>query len=105
SADRRISSCPSTAPLRPTDEASATTSEAIHRSCDVGAPGEWVRWIEDVARTFAISQRSEEHTSELQSLTNLVCRLLLDKKNYILRGHSPQGDYETTATTESDEYG
>src|SRR5437016_7472036 len=27
---------------------------------------------------FAI--RSEEHTSELQSLTNLVCRLLLEKK-------------------------
>src|SRR5437016_6967087 len=27
--------------------------------------------------------RSEEHTSELQSLTNLVCRLLLEKKkNY-----------------------
>src|SRR5437016_5627504 len=26
-------------------------------------------------------QRSEEHTSELQSLTNLVCRLLLEKKN------------------------
>src|SRR5437016_10618505 len=28
----------------------------------------------------ADSQRSEEHTSELQSLTNLVCRLLLEKK-------------------------
>src|SRR5438046_4968927 len=27
------------------------------------------------------SVRSEEHTSELQSLTNLVCRLLLEKKN------------------------
>src|SRR5262249_59259827 len=26
-------------------------------------------------------RRSEEHTSELQSLTNLVCRLLLEKKN------------------------
>src|SRR5262249_58762235 len=25
-------------------------------------------------------RRSEEHTSELQSLTNLVCRLLLDKQ-------------------------
>src|SRR5437016_6768249 len=25
--------------------------------------------------------RSEEHTSELQSLTNLVCRLLLEKEN------------------------
>src|SRR5262249_59018813 len=28
----------------------------------------------------ATSSRSEEHTSELQSLTNLVCRLLLEKK-------------------------
>src|SRR5262245_21089995 len=27
--------------------------------------------------------RSEEHTSELQSLRHLVCRLLLEKKNYI----------------------
>src|SRR5438093_5272779 len=26
------------------------------------------------------ADRSEEHTSELQSLTNLVCRLLLEKK-------------------------
>src|SRR5438093_12851569 len=26
------------------------------------------------------TSRSEEHTSELQSLTNLVCRLLLEKK-------------------------
>src|SRR5437016_7335961 len=29
--------------------------------------------------------RSEEHTSELQSLTNLVCRLLLEKKKKIVR--------------------
>src|SRR5438093_1693597 len=27
------------------------------------------------------TKRSEEHTSELQSLTNLVCRLLLETKN------------------------
>src|SRR2546423_2684164 len=27
--------------------------------------------------------RSEEHTSELQSLAYLVCRLLLEKKNYV----------------------
>src|SRR2546427_8216631 len=27
--------------------------------------------------------RSEEHTSELQSQSNLVCRLLLEKKKYI----------------------
>src|SRR5258706_9061600 len=31
------------------------------------------------AKRDAVS-RSEEHTSELQSLTNLVCRLLLEKK-------------------------
>src|SRR5438093_8498040 len=30
-------------------------------------------------------QRSEEHTSELQSLTNLVCRLLLEKKKKTMR--------------------
>src|SRR5438477_5646527 len=29
--------------------------------------------------------RSEEHTSELQSHVNLVCRLLLEKKNHINR--------------------
>src|SRR5437016_13697123 len=29
-------------------------------------------------------RRSEEHTSELQSLTNLVCRLLLEKKKETL---------------------
>src|SRR3989475_7572947 len=28
-------------------------------------------------------RRSEEHTSELQSQSNLVCRLLLEKKNYL----------------------
>ena len=30
----------------------------------------------------AIHRRSEEHTSELQSRTNLVCRLLLEKKKF-----------------------
>src|SRR5688572_31414557 len=29
----------------------------------------------------AVTERSEEHTSELQSQSNLVCRLLLEKKN------------------------
>src|SRR5262245_64077857 len=30
--------------------------------------------------TFVLAARSEEHTSELQSLRHLVCRLLLEKK-------------------------
>src|SRR2546430_10564170 len=32
--------------------------------------------------------RSEEHTSELQSQSNLVCRLLLEKKKYSQRSQS-----------------
>src|SRR2546427_6378463 len=33
-----------------------------------------------LARRYRITDRSEEHTSELQSQSNLVCRLLLEKK-------------------------
>src|SRR5689334_23413702 len=36
------------------------------------------RWL---ARSWTETQRSEEHTSELQSQFHLVCRLLLEKKN------------------------
>src|SRR5260370_23396619 len=41
----------------------------------------------------AASARSEEHTSELQSHLNLVCRLLLEKKKIIV-------DYEIRCQTE-----
>src|SRR2546430_3785770 len=34
----------------------------------------------DVTTTLGRRRRSEEHTSELQSQSNLVCRLLLEKK-------------------------
>src|SRR3989475_1583977 len=44
-----------------------------------GAPGN---------QTLAFSGRSEEHTSELQSQSNLVCRLLLEKKKQRLAGDS-----------------
>src|SRR5690606_41567924 len=37
-----------------------------------------LNWLPSVDATLA---RSEEHTSELQSRENLVCRLLLEKKN------------------------
>src|SRR5437016_10113955 len=36
--------------------------------------------IPSYAASGGVASRSEEHTSELQSLTNLVCRLLLEKK-------------------------
>src|SRR5688572_31789858 len=36
---------------------------------------------------LAVPARSEEHTSELQSQSNLVCRLLLEKKKHIPYAH------------------
>src|SRR5687767_15329419 len=41
--------------------------------------------LPDVQPLKDLVLRSEEHTSELQSLAYLVCRLLLEKKNYISR--------------------
>ena len=68
---------------------------------DVGAQGEWpshpelLDWlavefmdsdwdikhmVKLITTSNTYQQRSEEHTSELQSRRNLVCRLLLEKK-------------------------
>src|SRR5262249_62122181 len=45
-----------------------------------GSPPAVSRTISRAGTTSSKRVRSEEHTSELQSLTNLVCRLLLEKK-------------------------
>src|SRR5574341_1694975 len=69
------------------------------------------RWSVTISSTcpssiFSMASRSEEHTSELQSPTNLVCRLLLEKKKkegetgypgigagpYALQSHNGNGD-------------
>src|SRR2546427_6664635 len=38
-------------------------------------------------------RRSEEHTSELQSQSNLVCRLLLEKKKTVINVHACHRSY------------
>src|SRR5256886_5693449 len=46
------------------------------------------------AAAWSPAPRSEEHTSELQSQSNLVCRLLLEKKNrpvYVAEVDTPVG--------------
>src|SRR5687767_15482192 len=40
--------------------------------------------LDDVELVLGNPRRSEEHTSELQSLAYLVCRLLLEKKNKMM---------------------
>src|SRR5260370_24931994 len=39
-----------------------------------------IDWLVAMADAGQVKNRSEEHTSELQSHLNLVCRLLLEKK-------------------------
>src|SRR2546430_3837055 len=46
------------------------------RAYSRNVPGWAITWL---------AARSEEHTSELQSQSNLVCRLLLEKKNDVVR--------------------
>src|SRR5438874_3451133 len=48
-------------------------------------------------RRGEVAERSEEHTSELQSRRDLVCRLLLEKKN----ADETSADYGGTNLTEN----
>src|SRR2546430_13273037 len=45
-------------------------------------------WLRGLHEDVPAPARSEEHTSELQSQSNLVCRLLLEKKNPNINVHS-----------------
>src|SRR5256886_12162675 len=48
--------------------------------------------VDMVATRGTLGKRSEEHTSELQSQSNLVCRLLLEKKKNTEHAHSTYTD-------------
>src|SRR2546430_7298601 len=56
---------------------------------DASRDADWCRHLDRSLLANALclasvaGKRSEEHTSELQSQSNLVCRLLLEKKNNI----------------------
>src|SRR2546430_11278080 len=43
----------------------------------------------DITVSESVRERSEEHTSELQSQSNLVCRLLLEKKKNSITRYTP----------------
>src|SRR5436190_15186924 len=58
-----------TAPIRPARNPPVGFSPEVFAACLVAG------------RCRGQSRRSEEHTSELQSHSDLVCRLLLEKKN------------------------
>src|SRR5947207_5010552 len=66
---------------------SATTeiyTLSLHDALPISAPWRCTAWAwsrRPPCRRWA--RRSEEHTSELQSHSDLVCRLLLEKKNRV----------------------
>src|SRR2546430_9729407 len=67
-----------------------------HSKWDSNHPGSLHSWECRWCRPAA--SRSEEHTSELQSQSNLVCRLLLEKKkNHKELTHSASHWYSTCA--------
>src|SRR2546430_9456556 len=73
------------------------------RRCEVGVPQHLldrpqVRAALEQMSGEAVAQRvrSEEHTSELQSQSNLVCRLLLEKKNNSATTPTSARQYLTT---------
>src|SRR5436190_8095875 len=56
------------------------------------SPEAWKARRDEVRRQILVAAglRSEEHTSELQSHSDLVCRLLLEKKKTIHRSNARQ---------------
>src|SRR2546427_4736813 len=80
------------------------------RSSDLNHAFSWCMHLDGAAtqRLFCFScfaflpprrpaARSEEHTSELQSQSNLVCRLLLEKKISCINRHLPKPSSHTSA--------
>src|SRR2546428_6929435 len=61
-------------------EAKKIIALAIQR---IAAEQTAIRWMASAMIFFASRSRSEEHTSELQSRSDLVCRLLLEKRTTV----------------------
>src|SRR5436190_9811875 len=63
-----------------------TITGAINTNYWLGENGEQGRCFRTDGVAGYASRRSEEHTSELQSHSDLVCRLLLEKKKKVTNG-------------------
>src|SRR5256885_8382386 len=78
---------PPTAPIPQTPPAMHNLGLFDNEACESAPPCHWTQMEHQLdeqgcarLRGLLDAQRSEEHTSELQSPCNLVCRLLLEKK-------------------------
>src|SRR2546430_6636945 len=79
-----------------------TLFRSISSSISLAVASEtFLRCVTEWPRKTSSATRSEEHTSELQSQSNLVCRLLLEKKKTKLRLISPRVDEQHTLSLPS----
>src|SRR5256885_7887081 len=69
----------------------------MHHTAEYGIAAHWL-FKEGKRSADELDRRSEEHTSELQSPCNLVCRLLLEKKNKHNHGNT-ESDQDSTRNT------
>src|SRR2546427_7037012 len=74
---------PYTTLFRSEEDLSAVWPEESRRHVEEGRLPGTVRPDQPDDRAERCRERSEEHTSELQSQSNIVCRLLLEKKKRI----------------------
>src|SRR5205085_5265671 len=75
----------------------ASSSSRARRSMWAEVQQKWLR----VFCRWRRRPRSEVHTSELQSHSNLVCRLLPEKKNQQIAPQHPQQQLQTPAESHS----
>src|SRR5438132_10462950 len=71
--------------------------DSMKLTCMNGSSSRWRRRASTKSPASARStMRSEEHTSELQSHSDLVCRLLLEKKKKIVSEYHNIADFHAT---------
>src|SRR5438045_4753751 len=80
---RRSSDLSQFALLRHESRTRAAVGAAYAAKANIAAAASALQALLLTVSIFSLFGRSEEHTSELQSLRHLVCRLLLAKKNKI----------------------
>src|SRR2546430_4103483 len=76
-------------PISPTSTAPPPGATAVRDHCANGPVARTSRTRRRGSNRPASPGRSEEHTSELQSQSNLVCRLLLEKKKTAIDAARP----------------
>src|SRR5205823_6769763 len=79
SAEHWLPSCPTIRPRRRRSRCSIPATDSFRRASAYSSIGSSERLL-PIEADAPGPVRSEEHTSELQSLAYLVCRLLLEKK-------------------------